>query len=67
MPALGFLTQSQKENLQKALGESKCPHFTQRILMLLLMNDGKIYQEISNFLGCSSRTVAKGVCSRRPR
>jgi transposase len=58
MPALGFLTQSQKENLQKALYESKCPHFTQRILMLLLMNDGKTYQEISNFLGCSYRTVA---------
>ncbi len=58
MPALGFLTQSQQENLQKALYESKCPHFTQRILMLLLMNDGKTYQEISDFLGCSYRTVA---------
>ena len=58
MPTLGFLTQSQKENLQKALYESKCPHFTQKVLMLLLMNDGKTYQEISNFLGCSYRTVA---------
>lgn len=58
MPALGFLAQSQKENLQKALYESKCPYFTQRILILLLMNDGKTYQEISRFLGCSYRTVA---------
>ena len=58
MPALGFLAQSQKENLQRALYESKCPHFKQRILILLLMNDGKTYQGISSFLGCSYRTVA---------
>src|SRR4028118_548502 len=58
MPAKGFLTQSYRENLQKALYESDSPYFTQRILMLLLMNDGKTYQEISDFLGCSYRTVA---------
>ena len=29
--------------------------------MLLLMNDGKTYREISNFIGCSERTVVK-VC-----
>lgn len=58
MPAKGFLNQAQKEELQKALLESQQPHFTQKILMLLLMNDGKTYQEISDFLGCSYRTVA---------
>lgn len=58
MPALGFLTQSQKDNLQKALKESDCPRFTQKIFMLLLMNDGKTYQEISEFIGISYRTVA---------
>ena len=58
MPAKGFLNQAQKEELQKALLESHRPHFTQKILMLLLMNDGKTYQEISDFLGCSYRTVA---------
>ena len=58
MPAKGFLAQSQKDNLQKALKDSDRYEFTQRILMLLLMNDGKTYQEISEFLGCSYRSVA---------
>lgn len=47
MPAKGFLSQFQKDNLQKALKDSDRSQFTQRILMLLLMNDGKTYQEIS--------------------
>jgi transposase len=58
MPAKGYLNKSQKENLQKALSESDDPKLTQRILMLLLMNDGKTYQEISDWLGCSYRSVA---------
>jgi transposase len=58
MPAQGFLTAAQKENLQKALRESKSSHFRERILMLLLMNDGKTYQEIAEFLGCAYRSVA---------
>jgi transposase len=58
MPAKGYLSKNQKENLQKALSESKDPQFTQKILMLLLMNDGKTYQEISEWLGCSYRTIA---------
>jgi len=58
MPAKGYLSQSQKERLQKALSESGNPKLTQRILMLLLMNDGKTYQEISDWLGCSYRSVA---------
>lgn len=58
MPAKGHLSQSQKERLQKALSESENPKLTQRILMLLLMDDGKTYQEISNWLGCSYRSVA---------
>ncbi len=58
MPAKNFLTSEQKEKLQKALRESDCPHFRERVLMLLLMNDGKTYQEISGFVGCSYRSVA---------
>ncbi|MEW6498047.1 MAG: winged helix-turn-helix domain-containing protein, partial [Cyanobacteriota bacterium] len=54
MPAPNYLTPTQKENLQKALRESDCPHLRERILMLLLMNDGKTYQEITDFLGCAS-------------
>lgn len=58
MPAKGCLTAAQKENLHKALRESDCSHFRERVLMLLLLNDGKTYQEISDFLGCAYRSVA---------
>jgi transposase len=58
MPIKDFLSQTQKEWLQQALRESDCPHFRKRILMLLLRNDGKNYEQIANFIGCSKRTVA---------
>ena len=57
MPAKGFLTTQQIKKLQTALRESESPQFRERILMLLLMNDGKTYREISDFIGCSERTV----------
>ncbi|MUL38480.1 helix-turn-helix domain-containing protein [Gloeocapsopsis dulcis] len=58
MPVTNFLKPYQKEQLQQALRESQCPYFRERVLMLLLMNDGKTYQEIAGFIGCSYRTVA---------
>ena len=58
MPAPNYLSPTQKENLQKAWRESDCPHLRERILMLLLMNDGKTYQEVTDFLGCAYRSVA---------
>ena len=58
MPAKGFLTSSQKERLQSALRKSDDPQLRERILMLLLLNDGKTYREISAFLGCAYRSVA---------
>ncbi len=58
MPAKGFLKSKQKKILQEALRESECPHFREHVLMLLLQNDGKTYDEIADFLGCSYRTVA---------
>lgn len=58
MPAKGYLRRSQRENLLTSLKKSSSPQLTQRILILLLMDDGKTYQEISNFLGCGYRTVA---------
>lgn len=58
MPAKGFLTSSQKERLQSALRKSDDPHLRERILMLLLLNDGKTYREISAFVGCAYRSVA---------
>ena len=62
MPVKNFLTQEQKENLQNALKESEDKYFRQRALMLLLMNDGKTYAEITDFLGCSYRSVAYWCC-----
>ncbi len=58
MPAKGFLTAGQQENLQKAVKESEDSHVIERALMLLLMNDGKTYKEISDFLGYGYRSVA---------
>jgi hypothetical protein len=57
MPAKVFLSVAQKKNLQKALKESECHHVRERILMFLLLKDGKTYQEISEFLGCAYRSV----------
>jgi transposase len=57
MPAQGFLTKQQLKKLQTALRESETAQLRERILMLLLMNDGKTYREISDFIGCSERTV----------
>lgn len=58
MPVKNFLTSEQVSRLQEALRESELPHVRERILILLLQNDGKTQQEIAKFLGCSPRTVA---------
>lgn len=58
MPAINFLSLEQKQGLQQALKESDIPEIRERVLMLLLMNDGKTHAEIAAFIGCSRRTVA---------
>lgn len=58
MPVPQFLNPTQKKNLQKALRTIEDPHQRQRILMVLLRNDGKTYEEIMAFIGCSYRSVA---------
>jgi transposase len=58
MPVPKFLNPLQQASLQNALRESEDAHQRQRILMLLLRNDGKTYEEIVNFIGCSYRSVA---------
>lgn len=58
MPAKEFLSLEQKQRLQQALKKSDSPELRERVLMLLLMNDGKNHQEIAAFIGCSRRTVA---------
>ncbi len=57
-PAKNFLTPSQLTQLQQALKENELSHVRQRILIILLQNDGKPQHEIAKFLGCSPRTVA---------
>jgi len=58
MPAKDFLKSEQKEKLQKALKTEANGDIRERILMLLLLNDGKTQQEIGNFLGCSKNKVS---------
>ena len=58
MPAKVFLDLEQQKKLQKALKEHEHPEIRERILILLLLNDGKSQLEIASFLGCSLRKVA---------
>ena len=58
MPVKEFLSQEQQKTLQKTLKEHEHPEIRERILILLLLNDGKTQREIANFLGCSLRKIA---------
>ena len=58
MPNKNFLSTPEKEYLQNALKQENRAEVRERILIFLLENDGKNYQEIAEFLGCSPRTVA---------
>ena len=58
MPAKNHLNAKQIEKLQKALREEKKANIRERILILLLLNDGKTQSKIANFLGCSVNKVS---------
>lgn len=58
MPAKNHLSQEQKERLLKTLKEHENAYVREKILILLLINDGKTYQQISDFLKISYPTVA---------
>ena len=49
MPAPNHLSQEQRQNLLKIFRESESPLIRERVMILLLMNDGKTYEEISDF------------------
>jgi transposase len=66
MPVSPFLNPSQTETLQTLLRESQDPHQRQRALMLLLRNDGKTYEDISQFIGCSYRSVVEWCAKGNP-
>lgn len=58
MPTKNFLSLEEKNYLQQALKKENRPEVRERILIFLLENDGKNYQQIAEFLGCSVKTVA---------
>ena len=57
MPAKGLLDREQQKKLQLALKEEEHPEIRERILILLLLNDGKTQQQIANFIGCSKNKI----------
>lgn len=57
MPAKNYLTSEQKQKIQKALKIEENGDIRERLLILLLLNDGKTQQEIANFIGCSKNKV----------
>ncbi len=73
MPAQNHLKSEQIEKLQKALKDEENGNIRERILILLLLNDGKTQAKIAEFLGCSLNKVGAYcntpllVCSCRPR
>ena len=58
MPAKKHLNPKQIEKLQKALREEQKANIRERILILLLLNDGKTQSNIAEFLGCSINKVS---------
>jgi transposase len=58
MPIKNYLTEEERKRLQHELKHHEYPEIRERILMLLLRNDGKTYQEIADFSGSSLRKVA---------
>jgi len=57
MLTLNFLEQKTKKELQKALKTEEHAVTRERILIMLLRNEGKTYDEISGLLGCCKRQV----------
>ncbi|EDX74504.1 hypothetical protein MC7420_4028 [Coleofasciculus chthonoplastes PCC 7420] len=57
MPAKNYLKPEQKEKLQITLKTESNADIRERILILLLLNDGKTQQEIAEFIGCSQNKV----------
>ena len=58
MPAKNHLNPKQIEKLQKALKEEEKGNIREKILILLLLNDGKTQSKIAEFLGCSVNKVS---------
>src|SRR5919202_641986 len=57
MPAKNHLNSEQVKKLQQALKQEENGAIRERILILLLLNDGKTQKEIAKFIGCSSNKI----------
>jgi transposase len=58
MPAKNHLSPNQKQRLIKLLKESNDNYVREKLLILLLINDGKIYRQISDFMEIDYTTLA---------
>jgi transposase len=58
MPAKNHLSQEQRERLLRTLKEHKNSYVREKIFILLLINDGKTYQDISIFLDIAYPTYS---------
>ena len=58
MKIKNYMTEEECKTLQRELKYHEHPDIRERILILLLRNNGKEYHEIANFVGCSLRKVA---------
>src|ERR687886_407211 len=58
MPAKNHLSSNQKQRLIKLLKESEDNYVREKVLILLLINDGKNYRQISEFMEMAYTTVA---------
>lgn len=58
MPAKNHLKSTQKKKLQKAFKKEENSEIRERILILMLLDDGKTQAEIAEFIGCSLKKIS---------
>ena len=57
MPEKNHLNAEQVKKLQQTLKQEENGEIRERILILLLLNDGKTQKEIAKFIGCSPNKI----------
>ena len=57
MPAKNHLNSEQVKKLQQALKQEENGEIRERILILLLLNNGKTQKEIAKIIGCSHNKI----------
>lgn len=62
-----YLNPKQIEKLQKALKEQEKADFREKVMILLLLNNGKKQSKKPEFLGCLVNKIFKRVSEEKPR